>query len=184
MYSDMSSRTIAVSSLNRYSASAFVSSVLPTPVGPKNMNEPIGRFGSCRPARERRTAVATARTASAWPTTRLPSWPSIFRSLSFSPSSILSTGTPVQRDTTCAICFFHLRFLLHLQPDDFPVDRIEFFRLGIVLHLQPRRGLIEQVDRLVGQETVGDVAVRQRGRGHQRGIGDANAVMLFVLVLQ
>jgi len=25
------------------------------------------------------------------------------RSLSFSPSSILSTGTPVQRDTTCAI---------------------------------------------------------------------------------
>ena len=103
MYSDMSRRTIAVSSLNRYSASAFVSSVLPTPVGPRNMNEPIGRFGSCRPARERRTAVATARTASAWPTTRLPRLSSIFRSLSFSPSSILSTGTPVQRDTTCAM---------------------------------------------------------------------------------
>jgi hypothetical protein len=29
----------------------LVSSVLPTPVGPRNMNEPIGRFGSCRPAR-------------------------------------------------------------------------------------------------------------------------------------
>jgi hypothetical protein len=28
---------------------------------------------------------------------------SIFRSLSFSPSSILSTGTPVQRETTCAM---------------------------------------------------------------------------------
>ena len=38
------------------SASALRSSVLPTPVGPRNMNEPIGRFGSCRPARERRTA--------------------------------------------------------------------------------------------------------------------------------
>ena len=72
MYSDMSRRTIAVSSLKRYSASALVSSVLPTPVGPRNMNEPIGRFGSCKPARERRTAVATACTASAWPTTRLP----------------------------------------------------------------------------------------------------------------
>jgi hypothetical protein len=32
-------------------ARALVSSVLPTPVGPRNMNEPIGRFGSCRPAR-------------------------------------------------------------------------------------------------------------------------------------
>src|SRR3954464_15921592 len=51
MYSDMSRRTIAVSSLKRYSASAFVSSVLPTPVGPRNMNEPIGRCGSCSPAR-------------------------------------------------------------------------------------------------------------------------------------
>src|SRR3569623_840186 len=51
MYSDMSMRTSAVSSSKRYSARAFVSSVLPTPVGPKNMNEPIGRCGSCRPAR-------------------------------------------------------------------------------------------------------------------------------------
>ena len=60
MYSDMSMRTIALSSSNRKDASALVSSVLPTPVGPKNMNEPIGRFGSCRPARARRTAVETA----------------------------------------------------------------------------------------------------------------------------
>ena len=35
------------------------------------MKEPIGRFGSCRPARARRTAVETALTASDWPTTRL-----------------------------------------------------------------------------------------------------------------
>ena len=31
------------------SASARASSVLPTPVGPRNRNEPIGRSGSCRP---------------------------------------------------------------------------------------------------------------------------------------
>ena len=31
-------------------------SVLPTPVGPRKMNEPIGRFGFLRPARERRIA--------------------------------------------------------------------------------------------------------------------------------
>ena len=53
MYSDMSMRTIACSSSNRKPASALVSSVLPTPVGPRNMKDPMGRFGSCSPARER-----------------------------------------------------------------------------------------------------------------------------------
>ena len=41
-------------------ASALHSSVLPTPVGPRNRNEPFGRFGSDRPARERRIASETA----------------------------------------------------------------------------------------------------------------------------
>ena len=49
MNSLMSMRTIAVESSNRNSASALVSSVLPTPVGPRNRNEPSGRFGSCKP---------------------------------------------------------------------------------------------------------------------------------------
>src|SRR3984893_15418611 len=60
MYSDMSMRIIARSSSNRNSASALVSSVLPTPVGPRNRNEPIGRFGSCSPARAPRTACERA----------------------------------------------------------------------------------------------------------------------------
>jgi hypothetical protein len=47
----MSSRTIASSSPNSVSASARASSVLPTPVGPRNRNEPTGRCGSPSPAR-------------------------------------------------------------------------------------------------------------------------------------
>src|SRR5579885_987909 len=88
MYSDMSMRMSAFSSSNRYSASALVSSVLPTPVGPRNMNEPIGRLGSCKPARARRTAVDTACTASFCPMTRLDSASSMRRSFSFSPSIV------------------------------------------------------------------------------------------------
>src|SRR5213596_2742093 len=57
MYSDMSSRTMARSSSNRNSASARAVSVFPTPVGPRKMNEPVGRFGSWSPARARRTAL-------------------------------------------------------------------------------------------------------------------------------
>ena len=59
-YSDMSSLTIARSSSNMNSASAFASSVFPTPVGPRKTNEPMGRFGSCRPERARRRALETA----------------------------------------------------------------------------------------------------------------------------
>src|SRR3990170_4677424 len=51
MYSDMSIRTIASSSPNRNSASVRASSVLPTPEGPRKMNEPVGRLGSLSPAR-------------------------------------------------------------------------------------------------------------------------------------
>ena len=61
---------MARSSSNSTCASDLQSSVFPTPVGPQNKNEPMGRWGSCKPLRLRRTALATAVTASFWPTTR------------------------------------------------------------------------------------------------------------------
>src|SRR3954465_11816058 len=70
MYSLMSPRTSACSSSNRTAARARASSVLPTPVGPRNRNEPIGRRGSLSPARARRKASDTAAMASSWPPTR------------------------------------------------------------------------------------------------------------------
>ena len=48
---------MARSSSKRNSASALASSVLPTPVGPRNRNEPVGRSGSETPARARRNGV-------------------------------------------------------------------------------------------------------------------------------
>ena len=57
MYSDMSMRIMAFSSSNRNSARARASSVLPTPVGPRKMNEPIGRLGSFSPERARMHGV-------------------------------------------------------------------------------------------------------------------------------
>ncbi len=103
MYSDMSIRIIASWESNMNSASARASSVLPTPVGPRNRKVPIGRSGSCRPARERRSAVATASIASSWPTTRSCRRSSMWISFSVSPSSSLLTGMPVQRATTSAM---------------------------------------------------------------------------------
>ena len=63
MYSDMSSLIMALSSPNITFASAFVSSVFPTPVGPRKINEPMGRLGSLSPILPRLIARATASTA-------------------------------------------------------------------------------------------------------------------------
>ena len=71
MYSLISIRTIFDSSSNNDSASALASSVLPTPVGPKNRKEPMGFVGSLIPALERIIASVTFSTPSSCPTTLL-----------------------------------------------------------------------------------------------------------------
>src|SRR5215204_358064 len=103
MNSLMSTRIRCSSLSNRKFASALHSSVLPTPVGPRNRKEPVGRFGSERPERERRMAFATALIASSCPTTRSCSLSSISSSFSRSPCISLDTGMPVARATTSAI---------------------------------------------------------------------------------
>ena len=76
------------------------------------------------------------------------------------------------------------RLLLDFQAHDLTVDRIELLRLGIDLHLEACSRLVDEVDGLVREEAIGDVAVRKRRRRHQGGIGDAHAMVLLVLVLE
>ena len=57
------------------------------------------------------------------------------------------------------------RLALDLELDDAAVELVDLLGLRLCLHAQPRRRLVHQVDRLVRQEAVGDVAVRQRRRG-------------------
>ena len=118
-------RTILCSSSNRLAASAFASSVLPTPVGPRNRNEPIGLLGSLIPALERMIASVTFVTPSSCPMTRLCSSSSRCRVLLRSLSVSFATGIPVQREMILAISssvtlsctrdrslFFHLFFFV------------------------------------------------------------------------
>src|SRR5690606_40111457 len=78
-------------------------SVLPTPVGPRKMKLPTGRFGFFNPARDRRMAREIAEIAFSWLTTRR--WRSLSIRSSLSPSSWLidEIGTPVHFDTTSSI---------------------------------------------------------------------------------
>ena len=105
MNSDMSKLMRASSLPNRNSASDFASSVLPTPDGPRKMNEPPGRRGSLSGERLRRMARATLLTASSWPMTRWCRASSQRRSFEASASVRLDTGTPVMSETTSAMSF-------------------------------------------------------------------------------
>ena len=57
---------------------------------------------------------------------------------------------------------------LDLELHDAALDLVDLGRHRVDLDAQPRGGLVDQVDRLVGQEAVGDVAVRERRGGDQR----------------
>ena len=79
---------------------------------------------------------------------------------------------------------FFQRFLLDLELHDAPVEFVQLFRLGIDLHPQPRGGFVDEVDRLVRQEAVRNVPVRQGRSRDKRGIADADAMVQFVFFLQ
>src|SRR5918994_1919559 len=57
-------------------------------------------------------------------------------------------------------------------------------RSGHRLDARAGRGLVDEVDRLVGEEAVRDVAVRQLGGRLERLVGDADAVVRLVAVAQ
>ena len=73
---------------------------------------------------------------------------------------------------------------LDLELADGAVGLVELERRAVDLHLQSRRRLVDEVDRLVGQLPVGDVAVGEHGGGDERRVADADSVMRLVLLLQ
>src|SRR6266498_3197083 len=61
---------------------------------------------------------------------------------------------------------------------------VELERRGVDLHAQARRRLVDEVDRLVGELAVGDVAVAEHRGRDERRIADAHAVVRLVALLQ
>ena len=98
-----------------------------------------------------------------------------------SSSSSFERRPPLDRS---GVALLGERRVLDLEPLGAPDQHVELVRHRVDLDAQPARGLVHQVDRLVGQEPVRDVAVRERRRGDQRGVLDAHAVMHLVALLE
>ena len=82
------------------------------------------------------------------------------------------------------IGLLHERLLLDLQLGELTCGGVDLDRHAVELHAQAACCLIDQVDGLVGQETVGDVAIGEVGSRHERAVGDVHAVEDLVLLLQ
>ena len=76
------------------------------------------------------------------------------------------------------------RGLLDLELADAPLDDVDLERHRVDLDAQARRGLVDQVDRLVGELAAGDVAVGEHRRRDERGVLDAHTVVDLVALLE
>ncbi len=76
------------------------------------------------------------------------------------------------------------RLALDFQLHHAAIDLVDLDRHRFLLGAQLGRRLIDQVDRLVGQESIGDVTLREHRGRHQRGVLDSNSVMDLVAFLE
>ena len=104
MYSLISIRISASAEPNISLDNSLAKCVLPTPVGPKNKNVPIGLLGSFSPTRLRRIAFTRVSTALSCAMTLDSNSSFIPRSLIPSACAMRCTGIPDIIETTSAIC--------------------------------------------------------------------------------
>ncbi len=81
------------------------------------------------------------------------------------------------------VLFLLQRLTFDLQLHDLTIDFVQRRRLGIDLHAQARSRFIDQVDGLVGQLPIGDVALAQSRRSNHGSVLNPHAVMHFVAFL-
>ena len=84
----------------------------------------------------------------------------------------------------CGVGFLFHRLALDLELNQPAVEPVHRLGLGIDLHPNPGGRLVDEVDRLVRQEAVGNVAMRELRRGDDRRVRDLDAVVELVALLE
>src|SRR6516164_9511594 len=73
---------------------------------------------------------------------------------------------------------------LNFELQDAALDFVDLYRQGIDLHTEAGGGFVDEVDGLVRQEAIGDIAVGESRRGEDGRIFDAHTVIHFVAFRQ
>ena len=76
------------------------------------------------------------------------------------------------------------RDLLDLELQDPPLDDVDLGGQRVDLDAQLAGGLVDEVDGLVGQEAIGEVAIRQHRGADERRVLDAHTVVHLVALLE
>ena len=82
------------------------------------------------------------------------------------------------------VAFFGNVHFLHFQLDDAAVELVHLLGFGFFLDFDATGCFVNQINGFIGQKAVGDVAVGQFCRRHNRRVGNFHAVVDFVAVLQ
>ena len=93
-------------------------------------------------------------------------------------------GQLLQALLRCLVFFLLQRLRFHFQLDQPAIEAVEHFRLGVDLHADAAGRFVDQVNGLVRQLTVGDVAVAEFGRSDNGTVGDGHLVVHFVAFFQ
>ena len=94
---------------------------------------------------------------------------------------LLQLAEPFAR---CPIVLLLKCLAFDLELHDPAIELVDCFGLEVDHHTLPGRGLVDQVDRFVGQEAVRDVAMAEGRRGDDRAVGDPHAMVQLVLLLE
>src|SRR5579875_2331932 len=86
--------------------------------------------------------------------------------------------------TAGRVGFFLQCLQLNLQLANTPIQRVDLGRCAVQFDATAAGRLVYQVNRLVRQEAVGDIAVGEDGSGHQSAILNAHTMMYFIALFQ
>ncbi len=78
---------------------------------------------------------------------------------------------------------FHQRELLDLQLPEAAQDFIQLRGHGVYLQAQAGTGFVDEIDSLVRQKPIGDIALGECHGGNDGIVGDLNTVMHFIFIL-
>ena len=82
-----------------------------------------------------------------------------------------------------SVAIFLHRFALNFQLDQLALQPVQRFGLGFNFDADAAGGFVHQVNRLVRQLAIADVAMRELGGGDQRAVGDVHAMVHLVALL-